>query len=208
MKAAPSILAAATIAATACTSAPPSPPPVLSLVDRVCAKNLDLGSAKPVALAYEAPVVSEMDSLSPCWVMPDGSRSTYAVFVLPASSTSYVISIDSIPVGTALFSPKLLLLDAGGKLLRTVSREHGQFRGIALTLLTPYRRGERYAVVASEPASIGTASDHTENRFYSSVSAGVTINSATEAVVSITNAHNGRVAITLLAPSRGSTPSH
>ncbi|MCQ8780102.1 hypothetical protein NQU49_26245, partial [Escherichia coli] len=58
-------------------------------------------------------------------------------------------------LGLSLFSPKLLLLDAAGQPLRTVTREQAQFRGNSLTLLTQIHSDERYAVVASEPLSIG-----------------------------------------------------
>lgn len=184
--------------ATACTSTPPLPPaPILSLANRVCDAAPDLSRATPLALDKNKPLQSDVNHLSPCWAMTDGGRSSYAVFGLPASTKPYLLVVDSAPLGLTLFSPKLVLLDAAGRPLRTVLRDQAQFRGGSLTLFTRVHADERYVVVASEPQGIGELGQRIQSSLSVTATSVVTVYSGAETANTYTNAHNGQVTVSL-----------
>jgi Maltose operon periplasmic protein precursor (MalM) len=128
---------------------------VTALDGRTCAALPDLGTAVAVPLDADKDVTVKLDATAPCLAAGDGDKSTYAAFLLPEASEPYLLSVTSEPSGTTLFSPRALLLDAGGTTLRELPRDAFMFHGTSLYLGLRARPGERYLVVASDPRSVG-----------------------------------------------------
>jgi hypothetical protein len=132
----------------------PKPPPTVTLEGRVCGPEPDLSAARPVALGGDAVKIT-LDDSAACWRPAAGPGSAYAVFQLPSAPESYVVTIRSTPVGEGLFSPRVLLLNDGGKVQREISRDTFQFHGAALQVGLRSRTEERFLIVASDSDSVG-----------------------------------------------------
>lgn len=175
------------------------PAPVLSLGDRICSPAPELGAAQRLELPSSKPQRLTIDSQSPCLDSEPDGRSSYAVFALPESPQPYQMDVASTPTGLSLFSPRLLLLDASGAVIRSVGRSQFQFRGGSLHGVVRMSGAERYVVIASDPQGIG----ETRQRIQTSTSAVVTsvgtFYSGNEAANTFTNAHNGVISIALRA---------
>jgi hypothetical protein len=175
----------------------PAAPPLTSLLDRPCAEKLDLAAPHPVQLdGREVPV--DFAAAAACWDV-GGRRSAYAVFVLPSASEPYLASITSRPVGTALLSPRALILDERGETVRELKRDSFLSKGAALSASFRARPDERYLVVASDPGSVGTDVSQISGSISSTmVAAGpvfTMVHSGTETTQRYTYAHNGLVAV-------------
>jgi len=151
---------------TACGGGSPPPPPLLSLDGRSCAPEPDLARALPLTLVPVKPTTVALDTSTACWEPAGGSKSAYVAFQLPEAPQDYLVTVQSVPVGLTLFSPRLLVLDADGKPLREVPRDSFQFHGALLSTSIRAHQGERYLVVASDAQSIGKS----ESRIASSTS--------------------------------------
>ena len=144
---------AVTMALAAC-AAVPSAPPILSLDGRACVDRPDLASAEELPLDADKPVRHAFDAGAAC-LETDSGKSAYAVFRLPRSDDTYLLSVTSAPAGEALFSPRLMPLNATGEITRDVPRDDFMFHGPSLYIGLRAAPTERYLVVASDPASIG-----------------------------------------------------
>ena len=111
----------ATVAVAACST--PRPPPVVSLADRNCSTNSDLGISMVAQLTLGSDAKAALGSQSPCIEWPDHSKSTYAAFALPDLNEPYLIWITSTPDGAALLWPRVLLLDGLGATVRQIDRD-------------------------------------------------------------------------------------
>jgi hypothetical protein len=154
----------------ACAGGSPTAPPLLSLDGRSCAPEPDLARALPLQLVPVKPTTVALDTSTACWEPPAGSKSTYAAFQLPEAPQEYLVTVQSVPLGLTLFSPRLLVLDSAGKPLREVPRDGFQFHGTLLSTSIRAHHGERYLIVASDAQSIGKS----ESRIASSTSVSTT----------------------------------
>lgn len=198
LRSAASILLPALLAGCATDGTLP-PAPILSLGDRICSAAPELVRAQRLELPSRKPQTLTIDSESPCLdTEPDG-RSSYAVFALPESAQPYQMDVASTPTGLSLFSPRLLLTDAGGAVIRTVGRSQFQFRGGSLHAVVRMSGAERYVVIASDPQGIGETRQRIQTSTSATVTAVGTFYSGNEAANTFTNAHNGVISVALRA---------
>ena len=106
----------------------------------------------------------------------------------------------SAPLGDTLFSPRLMLLDEQGNVLREVPRDEFMFHGVALYAGLRAAPAERYLIVASDAASVGQQMSHILGESHLTpvpigIGAVAIINSGSEKQQVITYAHNGRVTV-------------
>jgi hypothetical protein len=177
------------------------PPPVLGLgiEGKSCAEQPMLTGAQELVLATNKPITVIVDTNTPCLESSNGLRSAYAVFMLPSSSGEYLVSVTSVPQGQTLFSPRVMMLDATGGVLREVPNDIFTFRGSSLAVSLRVRPSERYLLVASDPSTVGQEVSRIQSATMSTVvSAGyvyVPINTGSEAEVSYIYAHNGSITV-------------
>ena len=182
----------------ACATPLPAVPPELSLDGHVCASSPALASAQPVPFDAEKNVSAELDA-SVCLNAGDGTRSTYAVFKLPEVETPYLLRVASAPLGQTILSPRLVLLDADGRVLRERSRDTFLFHGPALYTALRAHPEERYLVVASDPATVGRKVSYVAGSVQQNMApAGPVIflyYTGNEQTNSLVYAHNGKVTV-------------
>ncbi len=138
-----------------CT-APKLAPPLTQLGDRPCDAAPDLRN--PIAL----PMPTErgksedltLDLNSKCVSDPAG-KSLYQVLALPATNEPAILEIRVKLSGMVMLSPRLLLLDEAGHVLRDLRAGDFHYRGGVLSSLLRVHELERYVVVASDPAFAG-----------------------------------------------------
>lgn len=192
-----SALAALIIGACVTTS---SVPAVTSLDGRSCAPQLDLATAQSLALDAEKPLVVDIGDATACVQTIGVGRSIYVVFKLPESAEPIVVDVKSVALGSTLFSPRLLLLDEAGAVLRERSNDVFMFQDSSLYVGTRVHPGERYVVVASDPRAVGRR----ESRLYGATQATMMatgaggffwIHTGSEASRLFTYAHNGQIAV-------------
>jgi hypothetical protein len=172
-------------------------PPMLTLDGRNCPTALDLGGAQPLELNAEKVVTVKLDGSAACWHSPAG-RSVYVAFRLPSSQEPYVIAVSSDPLGRGLFSPRLLMLDSDGLVLREVLRDSFLFHGSSLAARVRSHPGENYLVVASDAAAVGQRVSQISERTQGTAafiapSGFVPIYSGSESTDVFTYAYNGTV---------------
>ena len=187
-------------AALAACAAAPALPPILSLDGHPCAERPDLVGAEDLPLDAGHPVKRAFDADAACLETAGSGKSVYAVFRLPQSGEPYLLSVTSAPVGETLFSPRLVLLDGQGEILRRVPRDDFMFHGTSLYAGLRAAPAERYLVVASDPASIGQQVSHIvgDSRMIPvpvGIGAVAMIHSGSETQQFFTYAHNGSVTI-------------
>jgi hypothetical protein len=186
------------LAVAGCAKAPGAPP-LTSLAGRPCAAQPDLAAARPLLLASGKDVTVELPAGGDCLEAGGVEPSAYAAFKLPDAVEPYLLTVTSKPAGQALFTPRLLLLDAAGATTREVARETFVFHGASLYTGLRVRPGERFLVVASDPRSIGQSVDQiTASTSATTMSTGVaifTVHSGAEATQRYTYAHNGTVTV-------------
>jgi len=172
-------------------------PPVTSLDGRVCVEHPELLGSRP--LEIEKPATVEVDGQTPCLEPPGAAPAAYLVFKLPETAEPGILTVSSRRVGETLFAPRLMLLDGDGNVTREQPLRSFMFRGSALADKVRLHPGERYLVVASDPAAVGKQ----ESRIVSSTntSAAVagpvifTMTTGNEAHDAFTYAHNGSVTV-------------
>ena len=181
--------------------------PILALPQaKECAVKLNVNAAMPLAFDPEDAKAIDMiiSEGSSCYLHPDGSKSLYSVVDLPEPGYEYILSVESYPQGSSIFSPRLLFLDANGKLLREFDRKRFMFRGGALTGMLRVHKGERYLVVGTDGKSVGTDEQRitgmTKQNTSSGVSSGgvffaVSVNTGSEQVQNLTYSYGGKVKV-------------
>ncbi len=189
------------LALSACVMAE-TPPPVLVLDvgdGKICVEAPELVGARELAIANNKPVTVNVDADTPCLESSGGERSAYAVFGLPTSMEEYLVSVTSVPQGQTLLSPRVMILDDTGKIMREVPNDSFTFRGLGLAVALRMRTGERYLVVASDPKSIGQEVSRISSATMSTLApvgyAYVPINTGSETEISHVYAHNGSITV-------------
>lgn len=174
--------------------------PVVDLSGRQCAAQPDLSGSQ--ALSKEgASVTQVIDNSAPCLLLPDGSKSLYRVFSLPDTAAPGMVAVSSMPVGQGLFTPRVVLLDAGGTALRELPRDLFMFHGSALYAAARLHAGDHFLLVGSDPQTAGQTVSQIvgSTQTTSSTSGGVTftIHTGREATNVYTYAHSGSVTVTV-----------
>lgn len=95
---------------------------------------------------------------SPCLTW-EGVNGPYLVFALPSGGWDAPIEVGSILEGARIFSPHVALLDESGRQVRTFTPEQYQFRSAIYSVQFIPQPAERYVLVTSNPARIGTSYD-------------------------------------------------
>lgn len=146
---------------TGCMPPPdPGQEPLLDLGARGCDASPALAAAVPLdaTVVREVTAKATVEPGSACLRGADGKPSLYVAFRLirkqPAADNLLVASL---PTGRSMMAPRLILLDEAGTPTREIGAEGFNFRGAGLATLVRLRAGERYAVVASNPAVVGQA---------------------------------------------------
>jgi hypothetical protein len=130
------------------------PPPLLTLGGRACTSAPALESATPIAIDdHELRFV--FSDKTPCFGPAGEAASAYVAYRLPAFTDPYIVDVTSEPVGMALFSPRLVLLDADGKLVREIPRGEFTSHNASLHAALRVHPDEHYLLVASDPKTIG-----------------------------------------------------
>lgn len=135
----------------------------------------------------------DLDAVGPCLSGADGA-SPYSAFRLPNVPAPDVVNVASERRGQTVASLRLILLDEQGREMRTVPRASFVQRGQEPTGSLRVRPGERYLVVASDPATVGQQSrdiTSTTRTQYLGYPALVTVSTGSEEVASTRYAHNG-----------------
>jgi hypothetical protein len=175
-----------------------SVPPLTRIDGRSCHAKPELNAALPLEAGKS--VKTEIDTGSPCLVEGHNARSAYTVIRLPRSVEPYLIDVTSRPLGATLLSPRLMVLDEQGALLREVPRENFVFRGATLHAGMWARPGDGYLVVASDPASVGqltsrlVSSSHV-NTMPVGVGGVIMVHSGSESQAGYMFAHNGEIEV-------------
>jgi hypothetical protein len=184
---------------SACAT-PPEPfvPPELSLDGYACAARPELAGAPLVPFEAGKNVTADI-GVGACLEPKGSARSSYVVFQLPEVAEPYLVRVTSMPLGETILSPRLLLLDVDGNLLRERARETFLFQGAALYTSLRAHPEERYLVIASDPATVGQEMTHISGSVQQNIaSAGLvtfiyyTGNDQKRALI---YAHNGRVIV-------------
>lgn len=185
---------------------PPPPPPVIALAStKTCVDAPELGNATPLAFdPGEAKKLDiSIDENSACLRTADGMKSLYAVVDLPSPGQGYMLSVSSAPQGAGIFSPHVLLLDASGKILRSIAREDFIYRGASLTAIFRAHKDERYLVIASDPKSVGKEDERVTGRTSQTTGSNgtffFTVYSGSESKSIQTFSHSGKVTLTAQA---------
>jgi hypothetical protein len=173
-------------------------PPTLSLDGRSCTAQPVLTGAPAVTLDDKT-VTATLDASAACWQASAGPSSAYAVFELPKSQDSYIVSVISAPVGQGLFAPRVIMADREGNALREVSRDSFLFHGLTLQANLRVRPSEQYLIVASDPQSVGQDVSQIVGKIQTTavpVGLGIVIvNTGSEATSTLTYAHSGIVKV-------------
>jgi hypothetical protein len=182
----------------ACVTPEPSVPPEVSLDGQVCAARPELAGARLVPFEAGKSAVAELGD-GACFEAKDGARSSYAVFQLPIVAEPYLLRVTSVPLGQTILSPRLLLLDAGGKLLRERARDAFLFQGAALYTALRAHPNERYLVVASDPATVGREVPHLAGTVHQNIASAGLVTffyyTGDEQKRTLVYAHNGKVTV-------------
>jgi hypothetical protein len=145
---------------SACATPLKGPPPVIDLSTRDCSETPDLSHIIALALPTSqsrkgSSADATIDGNTPCLAHADGSRSLYAVFLLPVSESEYLISVASLMLVNGVFAPRLSLLSETGAILREIPDDAFVFRGERLTVQIRNHKEERYLLVGSAPQKAG-----------------------------------------------------
>lgn len=143
-----------------CATKIPPMPPLTDLGTRQCATTPDFAHATPLPLNPREKTVKKITINAKTACLNDAAGpSLYVVYALPVSDKRYTVSVTSVPDGTTLFAPRVLLYGADGTLKRSFVGKQISFRGTSLSLYFLSHPGERYLVVASDPAAVGGKHD-------------------------------------------------
>jgi hypothetical protein len=200
------------LALAACATNTPPPAPIVSLESRSCAEAPDLTTATPLSLGppgvTPVPVTLTLSGDAACLQTPENLRSAYVVLQLPEAAEPYMLTVTSTPQGSTLLSPRLLLLDGQGAVLRDRRRETFLSRGTSLYTNLRAFPSDRYLVVASDPGSVGQQiSQISGETKTTTVPIGVgimMIHSGSESTHSSIYSHNGTVTVVARPLPKGS----
>jgi hypothetical protein len=147
--------ALAAISLSACVHTPP--PPVVDLAQMQCSPTVRLDGAVPLVLDKdgEKRETALLDGHADCVQEPNGYRSLYRVFALPAMAAPSVITVSAQPWGNTMLPPRATFLDASGKTVRETTHADFTFRGAVLSALLRSHAGENYLVILSDAEILG-----------------------------------------------------
>ncbi len=144
-----------------CATVEPPALPLSSFAANDCTARPELAGA--VSLQPEKDkriwmVTQPIGAQSPCLTW-EGANGPYLVFALPAGGWDAPIEVGSLIEGARIFSPHVVLLDESGAQMRTFTPEQYQVRSSIYSVQFMPQPAERYVLVTSNPARIGTSYD-------------------------------------------------
>ena len=146
--------AALAIAALLAACAHPDPP-LLTLSGRSCDAAPSLGDAVSVPFDERRGITVKLDGNSRCLDAGQGRTVTYAVFQLPETPAPSLVTVSSEVAGQAVIHPRVSVLDAGGRVLRSIPASEFRSTITGFTAGLRIRGPERLLVVSADPASVG-----------------------------------------------------
>lgn len=186
-----------------CATQKPGPPPLLDLTAHHCAVAPDLAGATALTLSPkkdESQTITAITSTSPC-LKGSAGLSLYAAYELPSTPTPYLVRVNSEPEGLTLLALRVLLYGPDGSLKREFSGKQILFRGSDLSVIFRSHDGERYLVVASDPAAVGRKLARVHDATYSGVvpvyGGTMLYYSGTDGIINNVLSENGRVTVSL-----------
>jgi hypothetical protein len=188
------------------------PPAVISLDDRSCVTEPALTGSQVLALAADKTMTIRFDAATPCLQPRDGAKSTYTVVRLPETDRPYLLGITSLVRGVSVFSPRVMVLDAQGKLLREKRRDDFLFQGLTLYAGLRAYPGDTYLLVASDPSPVGQQDVQLDGSMRqlvisTGVGAAFPINTGAESNRAFTYAHSGTVTVAARPLPPGNEPA-
>lgn len=154
------LAASAAAILSGCVTAAPPAPPVLEFTRSGCGA-VDLSGAVSLTPPKERalflvnqPVLAE----SPC-LTQDGAASAYALFALPEDLDDKTLTVGGLLEATRILSPKVVLLDGEGRIVRSFRGDEYMYRGLNYSVLFRPRAPERYVLVTVDPARVGQTYD-------------------------------------------------
>jgi hypothetical protein len=194
---------AAVFAGTGCAQNTRGPVPITSLDGMPCASAPDLAAASPLQFNPEKAAELTIDGATNCLQPPGAARRVYAVFLLPDSTDPYFVTVSSVLKGRTLLSPRMMILDAQGKVLRERDQDAFTFRGAALSAGLRTYPGDRYLLVTSDPASVGRQVSQISSTTHSTALAtgngAIFIGTGADTSQIFTYAHNGALVVSVRA---------
>jgi hypothetical protein len=131
-----------------------TPPPMTVMpASETCTPAPELSGA--IAIKADDDAKAIMDTTVARCVKDTSGAGLYQVFALPIAEKPSILTVASVPLGTAVIFPLITLLDASGKITRQVAPDALQFRAGALTAVLRLHAGDAYLVVESDPAHAG-----------------------------------------------------
>lgn len=136
--------------------------PSLTSFDRTdCATAPDLAGAIDLTPQKDDrawTVDQSIGETGPCLVQ-DGASVPYTLFALPPAGSSRAVEIGSLMEPGRLFSPRIALLDADGRVVRQFETDNLMFRSSIYSTRFVPSEDQRYVLVTAEPSLIGSAYD-------------------------------------------------
>ncbi len=147
--------------ASACATAAPPPPAMLTYAGMDCSAAPDLSSAINLTPDKERAlhlVASPIGTDTPCLIRTDRSV-PYLIYALPADFGDKTLNVGSTLETMRIFAPNVEVLDAQGRLLRTFERREFFYRGPVYSVQFRPRQGEAYLLVTAAPELVGQEYD-------------------------------------------------
>lgn len=149
-----SAVAVAALFSSAAEADDDTPPPMTIMPASIlCAPSAQLSGA--VAIAADDDAKATLDTTAARCVKDASGAGLYQVFALPAVAKPSILTVASVPVGTAIVFPRIMIMDASGNITRQVAADALQFRAGELTAVLRLHPGDAYLVVESDPAHVG-----------------------------------------------------
>lgn len=147
--------------ASACATAAPPSPAMLTYAGMDCSTAPDLSSAISLTPDKERAVhlvASPIGTDTPCLIRTDRSV-PYLIYALPADFGDKTLNVGSTLEAMRIFAPNVEVLDAQGRLMRTFERREFFYRGPVYSVQFRPRQGEAYLLVTAAPELVGQEYD-------------------------------------------------
>jgi hypothetical protein len=154
-------LAAPILVLQACASGPKIVPPaaVSSLETKVCDKEISLKDVIYLTpekrQAYHT--VSTLIEAKTACLEKDGTKSNYVIYRLPANAENHTVTVGGVQEELRTFAPSVSLLDADAKPSRRFADDRFATLGNIIGIQFRPLPVERYILVQSNPALVGTS---------------------------------------------------
>lgn len=149
------IALAALLAGLAGCTQPPLQEPLLAVTRGTCDAQPNFAAAVAVRLEDRDGASVNLGEADQCLIMPNGARTTYAVFALPPPAPAYTLEIISRVVPRTIVRPVATLYDVSGQAVRTVAPEEFEADIIGLRAGVGPQKPAHFLVVAADRTRLG-----------------------------------------------------